>query len=87
MIDAFALPAMVMENQSWFVLEGILMVRALLEGMECFGLFRELAVTVDVSPLEVQGTLRSGERICFRPGKYRRQGDEFRIKGISHQAR
>ncbi len=66
MIDAFALPAMVMENQSWFVLEGILMVRALLESMECFGLFRELAVTVDVSPLEVQGTLRSGERICFR---------------------
>ena len=42
------------------------MVRALLESMECFGLFRELAVTVDVSPLEVQGTLRSGERICFR---------------------
>ncbi len=38
----------------------------LLKGMECFGVFKEIAVTNDVSPLEVQGTLRSGEGIFFR---------------------
>lgn len=42
------------------------MVAELLKGMQSFGLYREVSVTHDVSPLQVQGTLRSGERISFR---------------------
>ncbi len=42
------------------------MASELLVGMETFGAYKEISVTCDLSPLQVEGTLRSGERIYFR---------------------